>query len=124
MARRRVGDPLSFVKESEVLKAAKQYLDVLQQLGRLHYWRNNTGGATYGKQYVAYGVKGGSDYLGLIRPEGRFLAVEIKRPVGGHVRKEQKAFLDAVNAAGGLGFIATSVPEIQAKLKEAGYAWA
>jgi len=55
------------------------------------------------------GEPGVSDIIGCFN--GRFLAVEIKAP-NGRVSEHQQAFIDRVNAAGGLGFIARSVDDV------------
>jgi hypothetical protein len=46
---------------------------------------------------------------------GRFLAIEVKRP-GGKATQEQQQFIDTINAAGGLAFVAHSIEEVQAQL--------
>lgn len=72
-------------------------------------------------------VKGSSDLIGwtpvLIRGDmvGKelavFTAVEVKAEQG-KLRKEQKEFLDVVNAAGGIGVVAHSEAEAVAKVGE------
>jgi len=64
-------------------------LDILTNTGRLVDWmRNDIGQADYGTSRVPYGVggRGGSDYLGVIKPPhksaGRWIACEIKRAGG------------------------------------------
>ena len=49
----------------------------------------------------------------------RFLAIEVKRP-GGKPTAPQQAFLDKVNEAGGIGFVATSVQDVMDQLGEPG----
>jgi hypothetical protein len=43
---------------------------------------------------------------------GRFLAIEVKRP-GGKATPEQQQFIDTINQAGGLAFVARSVEEVE-----------
>jgi hypothetical protein len=43
--------------------------------------------------------------------EGRFLAIEVKRP-GGRVSPEQERFLERVRAAGGIGLVIHSIDEL------------
>lgn len=98
-------------------------------------WRNEVAGAWVGKQLhkdrdqitltsarmVVFGVggKGGSDLVG-IAPDGRFLAVEVKTAKG-RPSHEQNTFIDAVNAAGGIGGIARSPDEALALLGKPPY---
>jgi len=56
-------------------------------------------------------TQGVSDILGIL-PDGRFLAIEVKRP-GGKPTPQQEAFLDAVKQAGGLAFVATSTDDVE-----------
>lgn len=42
-------------------------------------WRNNTGGARFGRQYVSYGIPGAPDIVGMTRG-GRAFALECKMP--------------------------------------------
>ena len=55
-------------------------------------------------------VKGGSDIIGIHKPSGRFLAVEVKT-TNGRVSKEQTNFINAINKAGGIAGVARSVKD-------------
>jgi hypothetical protein len=57
----------------------------------------------------------------LVCLDGRFVAVEVKRP-GGQATEKQLAALDAIRRAGGLAFIATSVADVERALKAEGLA--
>jgi hypothetical protein len=46
---------------------------------------------------------------------GRFLAIEVKRP-GNKASPEQQQFIDTINEAGGLAFVARSVEEVERAL--------
>ncbi len=59
--------------------------------------------------------KGVSDILGIFN--GKFLAIEVKSKKG-RASLEQISFLSDVNKAGGLGFIAKSIEDVEQKLKE------
>jgi len=77
-------------------------------------FRNNVGMAVdqYG-QHIRYGLAvGSSDLIGWANVDGVavFLAVECKAP-GKQPTKEQRTFLYAVRAAGGIGILATSVAD-------------
>ena len=102
--------------ESHVVRACLDLLDLLQ----IPAWRNNTGVSRTGGRYIKFGLKGSSDILGLI-PDGtgRMLAVECK---AGKKKPtvEQRAFIDRVNDAGGLGLVVYSADELHEELKQAG----
>ena len=56
----------------------------------------------------------------LIAPRvGRFMGIEVKRPVLGVVSELQKAILRKINRAGGYGCVAYSVEEAQEYLRKA-----
>lgn len=88
-------------------------------------WRNETSGAYVGKvihkdarivtlanaQLMTFGLcVGSSDIVGIHKPTGRFLAVEVKTPTG-KPTKEQLNFIEQVRAANGIAGIARSVKE-------------
>lgn len=77
-------------------------------------FRNSVG---YDKEkHVKYGLMvGSSDLIGLVKPSGRFIALEVKlpgftRPRNAHER-EQAEFIQMINEAGGFGGFVTSVEE-------------
>lgn len=83
-------------------------------------FRNNCGlFTTENGEKVRTGLAvGSSDLIGWLGDgSGRFLAIEVKT---GHGRptKEQINFIDAVNSAGGVAFIAHSVKEAYEKLDQ------
>jgi hypothetical protein len=65
--------------------------------------------------YIPTHTRGVSDIIGCIPKTGRFLAIEVKRP-GGKPTPEQQQFIDTINAAGGLAFVARSVEEVEQRL--------
>lgn len=94
--------------ESQILSAIIEHL-------KYHYlvaWaeRMNTGAVVNGKRFVRFGFKGCSDVIGQLK-DGRFLAIEVKSPTG-RPSAEQLAFLDRVNSAGGVAFLARSVDDV------------
>jgi hypothetical protein len=95
--------------------------DVLTWL-ELHgvcYWRANTGCARIGRRLVRFGTPRQADVLG-VRPGGRLLAVEVKRP-GGKTTALQRAWLDMVTRAGALAIVTSGVDDLARQLAEAGY---
>jgi hypothetical protein len=65
-------------------------------------------------RYIPSHTRGVSDIIGVL-PGGRFLAIEVKRP-GGKPTPEQLDFIDRVNEAGGLAFVAHSIDEVSSCL--------
>jgi hypothetical protein len=55
-------------------------------------------------------LPGISDFIGII-PGGLFFAIEVKLP-GEIPTKDQTAFIDQVNRAGGIGFVAESLEDV------------
>jgi hypothetical protein len=101
----------------------KQILDYLRLRGvvcwknangsfRNRYWRKAD--ESWQESFVKSGLPGSSDILGVLRG-GRFIAVEVKAP-GGKVSLLQKQFLDTINEAGGLAFVAHSIEEVEQQL--------
>jgi hypothetical protein len=88
----------------EVLKALRAHPTVA--------WceRMNSGMARVGNRYIRFGWAGCSDLLGMLR-DGRILAVEVKSS-SGKLRPAQAVFLDRVNAAGGVGFMARDLRDV------------
>lgn len=76
------------------------------------WFRNNSGVAQYDGNVVRYGCGGPgcSDYLGIRRSDGRFVAMEVKSERG-RATAEQLRFLDRVRMCGGIAFIARSVSD-------------
>lgn len=76
--------------------------------------RQNSGAANVGGRFIRFGWPGCSDVLGQLR-DGRFLAVECKSPTG-KLRPEQSLFLERINGAGGVGFMARDLRDVFAAL--------
>jgi hypothetical protein len=75
-------------------------------------WKNSTVGIKKPDgSYIPSHAKGVSDILGLTK-EGRFLAIEVKRP-GGKLSPHQEAFLEAIRANKGIGLVAFSLSEVE-----------
>ena len=83
---------------AEVLKALRAHPGVA--------WceRQNSGVARIGGRFVRFGWPGYPDVLGQLT-DGRLLGVEVKA-VKGRTSPEQVAFLERINRAGGLAFVA------------------
>lgn len=95
-------------------------LDAVKTALRLHpavAWveRMNSGAAMIGegksRRFVRFGFKGCADLIGQLQ-DGRFLAVETKRPSRRNgATEDQLAFLYRVRQFGGVGFVAWSADE-------------
>lgn len=57
------------------------------------------------------GLPGSSDIIGCL-PGGRFLAIEVKA-LKGKVSPLQQQFIDNINQAGGLAFVARTIEAVQ-----------
>lgn len=103
------------MSETDLVRAILKYLHVVGILA----WRQNTGAASFQdagrSRFVRFGVPGISDILGVL-PDGRFLAIEVKMP-GRKVTWKQCDFINAITDNGGLAFVATSIEDVQEKLK-------
>ncbi len=78
-------------------------------------WRINAGMVkTEAGGMVRLAPAGFSDIIGIYN--GRFLAIEVKVP-GKRPTAAQQAFLDAVAAAGGVAFCATSIDDVARRLQ-------
>jgi hypothetical protein len=99
--------------ESVILAKVHQ---AMAATGRVVLWRNNSGAlpavGRAGKVYpMRFGLGvGGADLVGLLKPHGRFFALEIKTATGKQTR-EQLAWANAVQAAGGFYRVVRSVEE-------------
>jgi hypothetical protein len=60
---------------------------------------------------VRFGEKGMADIIGVLKPSGRYVAIEVKRP-GQHPTPEQEAFLREVGECNGIAIVARSVQDV------------
>mgnify|MGYP001583354221 CR=1 FL=1 len=98
-------------KEIDLVKACLHYL----QLCGFYCWRANSGAVKVGNRFIRFAsINGISDILGCL-PDGKLLAVECKMPKG-RLRNEQKTFLAAVHARGGVALIVRDVTELHKHL--------
>jgi hypothetical protein len=83
------------------------------------FWRNHVGEATDATTRVrhVFGLcVGSSDLIGLLRENGRFVAIETKS-LTGRLSPEQSMFLRLVARCGGLCGVARSVDDARAILR-------
>jgi hypothetical protein len=82
-------------------------------------WRNNVGLASDGHRKIRFGLAvGSSDLIGLLVPEGRFVALEVKSATG-RATPEQERFLDLVRRSGGFAAVVRTVDEARAAVERA-----
>ena len=95
--------------------------DILLAIGNrpdLRVWRNNTGQIpTPDGRVIRFGLPGSADILGIMKPTGRFLAIECKTDVG-HQSDKQKHFQAMIETHGGLYILARSVTDVLSRLPE------
>jgi hypothetical protein len=94
--------------------------EILKEIGALPWlrvWRNNTGALKDQRgQLITFGLKGSADIFGVMAPDGRFLAIEVKTPKG-RQSEPQRAFEKMVTAMGGIYILARSVDDVYKALK-------
>ena len=93
----------------EVLKALRNHPAVA--------WceRQNSGATKVGGRFIRFGWRGCSDIIGQLK-DGRLMACEVKAPKG-KLRDEQQLFIDQVNHAGGVAFMARNYLDVQEALQ-------
>ena len=96
--------------EREIQKSIFDYLSLVG----INAWRTNSGinfSSYKEKQYIVrLAPRGTPDIIGFLN-DGKFLGIEVKKP-GGIVSDDQTIFLDKINKAGGVGFVAYSVDDV------------
>jgi VRR-NUC domain len=71
------------------------------------------------ERFVRFGLtKGASDLLGVLAPDGRIVAIELKS-ARGRTTPEQDAFLSGIRAFGGFACVVRSADEARAAIERA-----
>lgn len=99
------------LSENEIQNSILQYL----KFKKITAWRNNNG-STYDAKIGGHRRKNkwetlhGSpvDILGIL-PDGRFLAIEVKKDEKEKPSKGQTLFMDTIEKSGGVAFVAFSI---------------
>lgn len=97
------------MKESDIMRLA---MIEASRLGAT-VWRNNIGAYKDARgNFIKYGVcnPGGSDLIGIY--QGRFLALEIKTPIG-QPTDEQLKFLKFIHKNGGLAGVVKKAEDVK-----------
>lgn len=102
------------------IRAALSYHPAVKAL-----WRVNSGSMTVNegrgrRRFVRFhDIAGCSDLIGILN-DGRWLAVECKRPsTRNEATDAQLAFLETIKRAGGIAFVAAAADEARQRLDEA-----
>ena len=110
---------LKTIPESAVVDEVKK---IIKATG-LKVQRINTGcfqiGAGQNRRYIKTAEAGTCDFEGYDM-QGRFLAIECKRPVGGKLSPAQAERIADINEKGGVAFVAHSGAEALEKLQQRG----
>ena len=108
---------LNEIPESAVIQQVKQILKVTG----LKIQRINTGCFTIGegqnRRFIKTADAGTCDFEGYDN-QGRFVAIECKRPTGGRLSPAQKERIADINRKGGVAFVAHSGEEALEQLKK------
>ena len=115
---------LDFKRKQKHLSEAqiqREIIEYLRKSNDVFAWRQNSIGVpTTGGVRKPPPQKGVSDILAVVKPSGRFLAIEVKSPTG-VLNEGQAAFLDSVKKAGGETVVARSVEDVMKVLAQMTY---
>jgi len=99
------------IAERDVLATILEWLPYCKAVA--WFARMNAGALKVDGRYVRLGFTGCSDIIGQLR-DGRFLAIEVKRP-GGELSEAQVEFLGKVDRHRGVAFVAHSLEDVQTR---------
>ena len=94
--------PKSKLTEADITRQIRQYLNILG----IWHWKVWQGPMSR--------PKGVADIIGIL--DGRFLAIEVKRP-GAKLTEDQAIFLQKVRNNGGIGIVARDVSDVMGLMK-------
>ena len=106
------------MSETDTQNSILQYL----KFKKITAWRNNNG-SVYDPKNKRFRSKNKwekvhgdpVDILGIL-PDGRFLAIEVKKDEKGKASEGQQKFLDTINEQGGVAFVAWSIECVSTRL--------
>lgn len=105
------------MRERDIQTAILKYL----RANKIYCWKyNNTGiWKQNTKSYIPASMLGVSDIIGIL-PDGKFLAIEVKKS-GGKLTMYQKIFLQDIKDRNGIAIVAYSVDDVEKELETKGY---
>lgn len=130
------GNPELISKTPTEKQVENQILHWLNSVG-IFAWKNQSTGVYDPRKKVfrishnKYAINGVSDILGIL-PEGRILAIEVKKPCKGIRTKDQllklaseaqRAFIQSVNNRGGLAIVADRLAIVEQQLAYYAYSY-
>jgi hypothetical protein len=89
-----------------------------------YVWRENVGTAERknkdgSKRMVRFGKAGISDIIGIRKHDGKFIALEVKRPSRrNYVTPQQESFLAMIADFNGIGGVVTGIDDVEKLLKK------
>lgn len=99
------------VSEKEIQSAIIHYLSLLEDQGRLFFFRSGSGAMPLANGRFFKTGKAGTQDITVCLPNGRYLAIEVKTP-NGRQSELQKEVQSRIQKLGGYYIIATSVDEV------------
>src|SRR3990167_10893916 len=98
------------MSEQDIVNSILDYLNLKGH----RCWRNNTGAFPFEskgvRRYIRAGFPGSSDIIGIAK-DGKFIAVEVKKP-GGKLTENQMKFLEMIGNNGGYAILAFSIDDV------------
>ena len=95
-------------------------LDYLNRIPDFFAWRNNSTGVYDPTKKIfrakgGFNIKGVSDILGVFKPSGKIIAIEVKKPGStiSSVSDEQTVFITKINSMGGHAIWAQSLEDVK-----------
>jgi VRR-NUC domain len=98
------------MKESLIVTAIQQYLQLLENQGKLVYQRNNSGSTKIGNNFIRFGKTGSPD-LYVFLPNGKTLMIEVKNDKG-KLSEGQKEFQEKITNLGHEYIVVRSLDEV------------
>ncbi|RJQ67350.1 MAG: VRR-NUC domain-containing protein [Desulfobacteraceae bacterium] len=103
------------MKESGIQTAIEQYLNYLENQGRLVYIKNNSGALKTNDRFIRFGKKGSPDFFVFLH-NGRCIHLEVKNEKGKQ-NDNQKAYQSKIEKLDHTYLIARSIDDVENCLK-------